>query len=437
MEITAHDLDTGTLEGSGVDVVGTFQVHGTLRDDQVEFLKAYSQLQHGHQVTWKYTSQLDGSRTVLLGKWGPGTSNLSGNGTFRMTRRPVNHFTYRPTDEEYDKEPTTAGKRWLLVRRWATHRYQQTIRFSWDAMAQTRAKFHRFEELMAKKEEYGFLYGHDDVQAWTRLARSVPPDELRAWHSVYSFKKRRSFSLEQVTLCDSCGRSLVSARFCCAVCSKDQYSSTIDLCGACKFHTIWTTARGEREVEHSSSHTLIQLRHVAMYREVQTLIRRGLESLEYASTWATTCKYCKESVTDSSFWFCMTCFPSSVAAVCLRCNDKDESVMPWQYQRVLPPEDEHHFLHPMILAADNNSVGGVPRTSKTVQRCLNELEDKVAKTMLRVDELQRSVEQKIERSMTRVDELQQTVLQRLEGLEQLLKPLAMAQRVSSVQSMED
>ena len=67
--VSDHQRD-GSIIGAGYDALGTFTIHGEVKDNNITFMKEYQSLQGGHKTTWKYVGMVDDDLEEVHGIWG-------------------------------------------------------------------------------------------------------------------------------------------------------------------------------------------------------------------------------------------------------------------------------------------------------------------------------------------------------------------------------
>ncbi len=174
-----------------------------------------------------------------------------------------------------------------------------------------------------------------------------------------------NFGSSNSVVCDICQGYVIGARFTCLNCLLEYDGDSIDFCVRC----YWEDFKSDKVV-HTGYHPLLQLRRCLATCCLFSVAHSSRAALEKARarlrdpSGPPQCAICKQSVTLPC-WLCVDCKGKALKYtlnnayiatdeffLCLECNAKDNATEPWMMDKHLNPEEEHTYVHKLVLCPE-------------------------------------------------------------------------------------
>lgn len=114
--------------------------------------------------------------------------------------------------------------------------------------------------------------------------------------------------LFRFTACDHCQvvLKLHSSRIVCVECSEGEFCHTLDLCPNCR--TSESVYRERDDKSHKLFHSVIQLRRIVLYIEINSIMSHAKARLKALSDEGVKyCTYCRKELPERLYWCCIQC----------------------------------------------------------------------------------------------------------------------------------
>ncbi|KAJ7181386.1 hypothetical protein C8R43DRAFT_1170245 [Mycena crocata] len=414
LAVTFCDPD-GSFTGSGSDANGAYFVHGKVEGRSVRFLKSYARPRVIEMAFWGNREQ--GDLEKISGLWGTpeildmepprlkGEGETQGDETDRG-KKTVEEDSSRDAAQRTDVpavelQEVAAQLEVEQEKEEGPAAHNASGDGSVSGAATNFVGFiGGFFTLCRQPAANGeILKAEADSTEWDQLMAFLRSNEFQLWRAMAAAKRRRE--VEWRVTCDNCPKwPIGTTRLCCIECSKDEVLDTLDLSADC-FHA--SVDRKKDSKHHVPSHKLLQLRRGVIHWE-----GNGLEAVATSVVEAVdnpdSCHYCATKIEDKRYLICLDC-KEGHTFVCLTCNTRHEETKPWCVQQTAPMENEHDYMHDMVLV-------GAP-------------EEKTGGEESKVDERFASFQAKVLAQVAELREESNARLGRVEGLlEQLLSSIS-------------
>lgn len=319
----------GQFMYTGVDSMGDFVVEGSRNGTRITFTRRYK----GQPASYTYQGEINEDEDEIIGSYGLRTDPREGLadeiGTFKLERRPIPYFLYRPMPQELTESRPKALWRFALTAVLHDIRMRST-RVPWEFFAERRARRRRYVELYMKYDEWVGNWKEfamldpltkTECEEWSLLEISSTTADLLFNRSLANFLSRREVGFLYVALlcrrchrthhmysdiaCNGCDRKwLPMTRILCLECSSAQdegYVNSLDFCAPCANQRIIPDESG-----HTTSHHLLQLRR---FVPSQLSLSRVFQAQDILSTYVPDepeCSHCENEL-SGRFWYCMEC----------------------------------------------------------------------------------------------------------------------------------
>ncbi|GJE85201.1 hypothetical protein PsYK624_012790 [Phanerochaete sordida] len=429
----------GTFSGRGVDAFATFSIFGKRVGWQVAFTKTHDGESEGSQKQYTWEGTLNDAEDEIIGTYCyghpveadtvlPVITAGSGMGTFKLNRRPLYYYLYRPPDAAFDYNK--ARSLW----RYALNSVQHAVRaqgrlLSWDFVKERRDRRAKYVERYMQLDELNGSWKELTVRDWIdeAQAKEMVKIEMTATVADHFFYRSlaRCIMLREVihagAYCFVCRRpeGFPATRVTCLECTSTSFGvegNTVDFCAE---HMLCDYEHDDAEDDdniHTNDHRLIQVRKSAPQRLMHKLVAKGKEQMELMDSFPThtdendscvthpRCIRCKE-IPSQPYWYCLECNGEiGETYMCQDCNKKDEAE---RLSRFASREDYrptaanatpgHKWTHSMILwqhaSEDEDSPSVEDRLStleenfRNLESSINSRQDEFSERLQRLEDL--------------------------------------------------
>lgn len=199
--------DDNTFTGGGTDALADFDIKGSLKGQEISFLKEYQQLVQGDKLSWFYSGTTNDTCDTITGEWGrppkaplnetsetepdgesgdsdddgEGGNSTTGEGerdmlgTFTVQKKPAEYIRFRPSEEAIlENKPRALWK--FALDAVTDSLSQHTLR--WSTLEKRRNQRRRFILLWTEYQARG-LSNTSEYEELHKLETQLSPVDLR------------------------------------------------------------------------------------------------------------------------------------------------------------------------------------------------------------------------------------------------------------------